>query len=266
MKENVILKHLACMSYYEQQAKFILYKAGQTQTHKWWLKQGETVVIAKMVINKPKRNWNIGTQGQLIWGPHLLLLVAIWRKQDTEMGAISFLPALDGQHMLLTPCLSFFLQESNCNCIWNMLLISYIFLQLCFCSCFFIRRKWQKLSYMHAKHTLPFIFLWTNTHTGVCYQETTEMKRWKEGERGKINWCLSQEEKEACALKIQSSSVAAVYFWHSFPPRTPNATLLWVFFFLFFCTTWVSDIRFALSKSKTNHKGLVDFCCVLTSF
>lgn len=127
----------------------------------------QTVVRAKMVINKPKRNWSIGTQGGLIWGPHLLSLVAIWRKQDTEMGAISFLPALDGQHMLLVPRLSFFcMQERNCNCIWNAVLISYIFLQLCFCSCFL--GKW-KFSDMHTKELriLQFIFLWTSTQAFV---------------------------------------------------------------------------------------------------
>lgn len=52
---------------------------------------------------KPKRNWNIGTHGKLIWGPHLLLLVAIWRKQDTEMWAISFWLALNGQNILYVP-------------------------------------------------------------------------------------------------------------------------------------------------------------------
>lgn len=52
---------------------------------------------------KPKRNWNIGTHGKLIWGPHLLLLVAIWRKQDTEMWAIPFWLALNGQHILYVP-------------------------------------------------------------------------------------------------------------------------------------------------------------------
>lgn len=42
----------------------------------------------------------------MIWGPHLLSLVAIWRKQDTETRAISFLPAIsffNGQHMLQLP-------------------------------------------------------------------------------------------------------------------------------------------------------------------
>lgn len=41
---------------------------------------------------KPERNWNILPQGKSMWGPHVLLLVAIWRKQDTEARG-NFVPA-----------------------------------------------------------------------------------------------------------------------------------------------------------------------------
>lgn len=168
----------------------------------------------------------------MIWGPHLLLLVAIWRKQDTEMRAISFLPALDGQHMLYLPhrpvrplfC-------SNCSCIWNIPLIGDIFLQLCFCGCFLeggsngnsqiciLNKRCDLYSYGRTGRI---------THAHVCYQETRgEAERWKEGERGKINRCFSQEEKEDCALKIHSRVVLLQsIFGTRFPPRfTPNATL-----------------------------------------
>ena len=73
----------------------------------------------------------------------------------------------------------------------------------------------------------------THTHTYICYQDTMWIQ--KEGERGEINWCFSQAEKEDSELKIRSRvALLQTIFGARFPPRfTPNATLFWDFLFFF---------------------------------
>lgn len=77
------------------------------------------------------------------------------------------------------------------------------------------------------------------SHTHICYQDTMWIRN--EGERGEINWCFSQEEKEDCALKIRSGvALLQSIFGARFPPRfTPNATLFWDFlFFILHLSHW----------------------------
>lgn len=74
---------------------------------------------------KPKRNWNIGTHGKLIWGPHLLLLVAILEKTRYWDVGNSFLASSQWSTHPVCACLSLFQRKTNCNCI----------LKYCVCAC-----------------------------------------------------------------------------------------------------------------------------------
>lgn len=113
----------------------------------------------------------------------------------------------------------------------------------------------DQLNMVH--HTLTHTYALTHSPPStVCYQEMGWDK--KEKERGEINWCSSPQENERslCIEDTQSSSVAAVYFWHTLLPHAPPQMLpFWDFPFFspfFYFTTRVIDIRFALSKAVTN--------------
>lgn len=80
-------------------------------------------------------------------------------------------------------CPSPFLHESYCSCIRNTLRIGDMFLQLWW---WFGRRETWKLSDMHTKQMLWFIFLWTNrahrTHARVTKKQGWDREKGREGE------------------------------------------------------------------------------------
>lgn len=84
------------------------------------------------------------------------------------------------------------------------------------------------------------------THTRLLPGNRGETEGWKKGERGKINWRFSQEEKDDCALKIHSRVVLLQsIFGTCFPPRfTPNATLFWDFLFFYNLSHWYKVCSF----------------------
>lgn len=94
-----------------------------------------------------------------------------------------------------------------------------------------------KLSDMHTKQMLRFIFLWTNrkqhTHTHLLPGYNVDMER--RGERGNKLMLLPRRERRLCIEDTQWRSVAAVYFWRLLPPTLhPKCHPLLRFSFFFF--------------------------------